>query len=681
MVALVASTPLIPGGCHSTEIDYVTFLRGFVTSRTHADNLRKIRARFVRLYPSLDTWFAAPLVERVGNRERSSGDAYKVALARPYLYFLACSGLARLDWPWIFAINFHVVPDDLLPPEVKDTIRDLSRTAQSLGCGESRSEQLRRALKYFCLNRGKAACHLSETDLEDFEAHLVAFEGHPERGYFFDDDRWQAASLEVKRSLFLLRKVLYHRGAITEPPKKWSPGRKWYHPLPQMEALIERYAIVRQAQGAKPGTVCRFRAMLRHFADWLRTHCPEVTSFADLNRDHVEAYASSLETLPDATPSSLSTRRGRLGALSVFFHDITAWEWEGSPNRPLINVKDLPRVPTRLPRYIPSRDLDRLMRAVHHLQCPYQRSALIIARWSGARRSEIRNLELNCLDSYPDGTPRLHIPVGKTNAERLIPIHPEAGEAIRLLQSLASPDQRGFAIVKGGPEVRRLFVHKGRHLSVGYLFSSALEIACTEADLLEPDGSPSITAHRFRHTVGTQLAEGGARLHTIMRMLGHSSTGMTLVYAHVSDVALREDYEKVLAPGARIAGPLSDQLRTGAMPQASLDWIKANFFRTELELGHCLRLPEEGPCECDLYLTCAKFVTTPEYAPRLRARRVRELDMIEDALQQGWTREVERHQCTVRRIEELLLQLGEELVDPKDPVALEAPTHRLKLLR
>ena len=34
----------------------------------------------------------------------------------------------------------------------------------------------------------------------------------------------------------------------------------------------------------------------------------------------------------------------------------------------------------------------------------------------------------------------------------------------------------------------------------------------------------------------------------------------------------------------------------------------------------CLRLPAEGPCECDLYLTCAKFLTTPEYVPRLRAR-------------------------------------------------------------
>jgi len=100
------------------------------------------------------------------------------------------------------------------------------------------------------------------------------------------------------------------------------------------------------------------------------------------------------------------------------------------------------------------------------------------------------------------------------------------------------------------------------------------------------------------------------------------------------------------------------------MPRESIDWLKANFFRTELELGHCLRLPQEGPCECDLYLTCAKFVTTPEYAPRLRARRLRELDLVKEARAQGWAREVERHACIVRRIEHLLTDLGEPVGEP-----------------
>jgi hypothetical protein len=78
-------------------------------------------------------------------------------------------------------------------------------------------------------------------------------------------------------------------------------------------------------------------------------------------------------------------------------------------------------------------------------------------------------------------------------------------------------------------------------------------------------------------------------------------------------------------------------------------------------LGHCLRLPQEGPCECDLCLSCAKFVTTTEYAPRLRSRRQRELGLTEDAVSRGWEREVERHRCTAQRIEQLLAELGEPL--------------------
>ena len=50
-----------------------------------------------------------------------------------------------------------------------------------------------------------------------------------------------------------------------------------------------------------------------------------------------------------------------------------------------------------------------------------------------------------------------------------------------------------------------------------------------------------------------------------------------------------------------------------------------------------------------------------EYAPRLRSRRLRELELIEDAISQGWDREVERHRCTAKRIEQLLEELNEPL--------------------
>lgn len=84
---------------------------------------------------------------------------------------------------------------------------------------------------------------------------------------------------------------------------------------------------------------------------------------------------------------------------------------------------------------------------------------------------------------------------------------------------------------------------------------------------------------------------------------------------------------------------------------------------TELELGHCLRTPAEGPCECDLLLTCSKFLTTSDYAPRLRARLDVEQQLINDATARGWQREIERHDATMKRILRLLEDLGDERGD------------------
>ena len=78
-----------------------------------------------------------------------------------------------------------------------------------------------------------------------------------------------------------------------------------------------------------------------------------------------------------------------------------------------------------------------------------------------------------------------------------------------------------------------------------------------------------------------------------------------------------------------------------------MSWLQTNFLKTEVELGHRLRMlgdmrtPAEGPCECDLMLTCSKFLTTSDDAPRLRARIEAEQQLIDDATARGWPREIE----------------------------------------
>jgi hypothetical protein len=69
-----------------------------------------------------------------------------------------------------------------------------------------------------------------------------------------------------------------------------------------------------------------------------------------------------------------------------------------------ITSRDAPKLPQRIPRFIPDHELDLVMPIINEITCPFQRAALLVACWSGARRDEIRHLPLDCLDHYPDGT-------------------------------------------------------------------------------------------------------------------------------------------------------------------------------------------------------------------------------------------------------------------------------------
>lgn len=661
---------------HASLEEYRAFLRernspGTVHERT------KRYWRFVRLYPDLETWFEAPLPERIGRLygETREQKSYRICnQARPYLSFLAVAGYAWFDWEWLVASPSLYIWGYLEGTPLAAACQDLAELAVRLGYRHQsawRSIQWTMA-RLFMHTLTMDLAQMSEADMDALDEVVCRFGDRPDVAHYFGSPQhYQNAVHAYRTHLQITRVVLYHAGVIATAPRRNRPAPFQHPALPErLEAVIERYLAVRRVN-RRPKTVQGYMLALRAFANWLVRSSPEIVSWAQVSREHVLAFAEDLTTRISAEtgqPLSARTKEGYLITLATFLRDVALWQWEDVPSRPLLGPGDLPKRPQRVPRYIPEEELARLMEAIRALDCPYQRTALLIARWSGARRDEIRRLEVNCLDSYADGTPRLRIPAGKTYQERLVPLHEEAAAAIRALQAYrANEPTRGFRDDLTGVSSRRLFVHYGKLFSSHYLFESALRKACAKAGLVTPDGKATVTAHRFRHTVGTQLAEKGARLHTIMKVLGHTSASMSMVYAQISDQEVRKDYQAVLGPGAVIAGPAARALQAGELQVSAIAWLKTNFLKTELELGRCLRLPQEGPCECDLYLTCARFVTTPEYAPRLRHRRNIELDLIEDASARGWQREVERHQCTVKRLEQLLVDLGEPIDMPEAP--------------
>ncbi len=660
---------------HASAEEYARFLQEYAHNAKHRTALLRCRKQFVRRYPDLRGWFSAPLTERVGRLHGE--DPYHVFCpvsyqARVYVMFLALRGYAPLDWEWLIAVPEINLEKFLCQPTFAGNIDLLVEEAVQLGYKRGTAQAaLRWTVNRLFLHIGTSRAEdLQANHLDEFAKALERFLERPDVAMFFGStEQYTGVLYHHYLSRFqVLKTVLYHRGQLHTRLKGNTPRRAVSRPIlkPRMEAVVTRYIAIRRLTD-HPSTIKNFNAALSHFIEWLAQTYPTMETFAEVTREHLIEYAEALNTIQGKNtlrPFAAATKQKMLSRLSVFFSNVAVWGWDDVPHHSLFQHGDLPKLPRRVPRYIPDHELERLMAAIRSLECPYQRAALLVARWSGARREEIQRLSVDCLDSYPDGTPRVHIPAGKTMQERLIPLNPEAAEAIRLLQALRK-GERGLQDRQTGVETRYLFMHRGKLYSTTYLFGEALEKACRTAGLVTAQGKPTVTAHRFRHTVGTQLARRGARLRTIQKILGHESAQMSMVYIGLTDEDVRQDYQAVLGPGAIIAGPGAAHVRSGELAADEVSWLKSNFLKTELELGRCLRLPQEGPCECDLYLTCAKFVTSPGYAPRLRRRRRIEQELVEDAAAHGWHREVERHQCAIRRLEQLLTDLGEPISGPE----------------
>lgn len=459
------------------------------------------------------------------------------------------------------------------------------------------SYMLRWVVSRILLNTGKLSVdHIGDSQIAELTRALHAFSERPDVALFHGSAQQYQHDLESCLSaLYTLRVLLHHRGQVSQEPRK-RPRSTTQPSLgrPRLEIVIARYLAARRLD-SEPTTVETIELSLRRFGVWLVARHPEINSFGEVTREHVLEFAQALSVTSPLSPRPLgvAARRLTLSILKVFFQEIWRQGSPDVPDQPLLESGDLPELPARVPRFIPAEELARLMEAIRGLECPYQQAALLIARWSGARRSEIRRLPLDCLDAYPDGTPRLRIPAGKSKKERVIPLNEEAPGAIRELQA-SHRQERGLRDPKTGIVTRLLFVRRGHLLSSEYLFEDGLSIACRQAGLVSADAKPTITAHRFRHSVGTQLAERGAKLHTIMKVLGHQSPRMAIVYTHISDAEVLKDYQAALGPGALIAGPMAETLQSGRLSASDIDWLKSNFLKTALELGHCLRLPQQA---------------------------------------------------------------------------------------
>lgn len=176
---------------------------------------------------------------------------------------------------------------------------------------------------------------------------------------------------------------------------------------------------------------------------------------------------------------------------------------------PVNNVKT-PRRRQGLPKALNETQVEQLLQVPLE---PRNRAILLLMLHAGLRLVEVSRLKWGDIDQEA-GTARV---MGKGDKERVVPLHPELEEALRLWM---------------GPHPLRahvpLFPGYNNEALKPRAIGTIIEKIGREAGL-----SKRISPHMLRHTFATRLLRCDVNLRIIQELLGHASVATTQIYTKV----------------------------------------------------------------------------------------------------------------------------------------------------
>lgn len=187
-----------------------------------------------------------------------------------------------------------------------------------------------------------------------------------------------------------------------------------------------------------------------------------------------------------------------------------------------------PRLPRRLPRTLPSKELSDALDRVRGDEASLRDRALLeITYSSGLRLSELTGLNHGDIDRRSD----LVRVRGKGRKERIVPLGKTALDALD--RYLAA--EKRHAGGAGEP----VFVNRR-----GERLSNRTVQRVVRKRLGEVARGLQVSPHALRHSFASHLLDRGADLRAIQELLGHRSLSSTQVYTHVSKGRLRKAYQQ-----------------------------------------------------------------------------------------------------------------------------------------
>jgi len=135
-------------------------------------------------------------------------------------------------------------------------------------------------------------------------------------------------------------------------------------------------------------------------------------------------------------------------------------------------------------------------------------------------------MSFDCLRLLAPGQWALHVPLGKLNTERLVPINDSVCQLVhrlRFFRFLTAVPPDGLFLAR----------RRNRNALIRELRSELIQVR-TALGIARP-----IVPHMFRRTLATEMLRSGISFPAPINLLGHSTPKMTLLYAELTQTDLQ----------------------------------------------------------------------------------------------------------------------------------------------
>ena len=307
------------------------------------------------------------------------------------------------------------------------------------------------------------------------------------------------------------------------------------HPLgPIFDAAVDSLGAA-----LAPESIRQYRDAVRNFLSWLGTHHPEVVSLDQLRRDpHILGWMTQLRSrVPPLAPITYILRltfvRGALNEL--------AWTTRMPELSQLVRRQDIPRRPHSLPRAL-SDDHDQLLQQGLRRRNDLGSNFFLLLRHTGMRIGEAVDLSFDCLHTSGLDHWAIHVPLGKLKTERLVPVDSFTRDLVHRLRFFRWLDPTP-------PDGHLLARPASRHMLIRQLRSYLHEVSAAV-------GIPGrIVPHQLRHTYASEMLRCGVDLPALMKLLGHTSPEMTMVYLDIALTDLQREFDLACSHPRHAAPP------------------------------------------------------------------------------------------------------------------------------